>query len=113
MGKRWCAALLCAVLACSMTGCGDFLDSGRLFGIRTLLDRGGLRRGLGLRGDVLPDGDRVLTGAHRLLHTGIVLNHVHAERVERADGIILVHQRVHDNQILVLSLIHISEPTRH
>ena len=26
MGKRWCAALLCAVLACSMTGCGDFLD---------------------------------------------------------------------------------------
>ena len=51
----------------------------------------------------------MLTGAHRLLHTGIVLNHVHAERVERADGIILVHQRVHDNQILVFVVLRIPQ----
>ena len=46
----------------------------------------------------------MLTCAQSLLDARIVFDHVHAERVKRADRIKLVNQRIHNDQILVTVL---------
>ena len=52
----------------------------------------------------LLDGDGMLTGGHGLFHAGIVFDHMHTERVKGANRIELVHQSVHNNQILITIL---------
>ena len=61
----------------------------------------GLAAGLGCPPFIDSNGDGMLASAQRFLDAGIVFDHMHAERVEGANRVEFVNQRVHDDQILI------------
>ena len=82
---------------------GRRLVGGGLRRVSTLACRCGIIR-IALMYGVELDGNRVFAGAQRLLDARIVFDHVHAERVERADRVEFVDERVHDDEVLVTVL---------